>query len=698
MGKINVLDFEIANLIAAGEVVERPSSVLKELIENSIDSGADSIVAEIKRGGVALIRVSDNGCGMDRDDLPVAIKRHATSKIRQREDLDSIMTLGFRGEALAAIASVSRVEILSRTAESHEGASLFLEGGAAGTVESASAPEGTSIIVRDLFFNTPARLKFMKQDKAEAAAISRVVSHLALSHPNVSFRFIRDGRDELHTPGDGKLQSAVYAALGREFALSLVPVRAFDGALGCEGFVSKPVYARGSRGMQIFFVNGRLVKSQLLTAAVEEAYANRMMKGKFPGCVVEVTLPNDMVDVNVHPAKTVVKFVNDKVVFDLVYHAVCDALDRGGAAVKAEEKTPEPKANGGSFYRTMTAEEYRAGHGGGTKSSAAPAAAKGGSSYGFVTERSIERGGKISLFDSVRRSETAAKAAGYPKVSVENILPAVERSEEKPALKAVGKTAEPTAKPAAPVVRDEEEAAKAEFAALTPQRETFAAPPAAESKPAPEREAPVETEQLSMDEAQVTLVEETAAPWRIAGEVLNTYIICEDGEKNVYLIDKHAAHERVNFDRLRAMQEPIMSQSLLVPAVVELGAAEFAAVMEQEELLREFGFACEEFGATSVVVREVPADIDGSDAAAALEELAERLAATHGADPAAARDAVLHTMACKASIKGGWTSDLSELRVLVDKVQSGEVQFCPHGRPVAVKMTKYELEKMFKRA
>ena len=698
MAHIEQLSPFVANLIAAGEVVERPASVVKELLENAIDAGSSAVTVEIRNGGMTYLRVTDNGCGIAPEELPTAFLRHATSKLRTAQELAAIGTLGFRGEALAAIASVSRVEILSRTAESHEGASLFLEGGAAGTVESASAPEGTSIIVRDLFFNTPARLKFMKQDKAEAAAISRVVSHLALSHPNVSFRFIRDGKDELHTPGDGKLQSAVYAALGREFALSLLPVRCFDGALGCEGFVSKPVYARGSRGMQIFFVNGRLVKSQLLTAAVEEAYANRMMKGKFPGCVVEVTLPNDMVDVNVHPAKTVVKFVNDKVVFDLVYHAVCDALDRGGAAVKAEEKTPEPKANGGSFYRTMTAEEYRAGHGGGTKSSAAPAAAKGGSSYGFVTERSIERGGKISLFDSVRRSETAAKTAGYPKVSVENILPAVERSEEKPALKAVGKTAEPTAKPAAPVVRDEEEAAKAEFAALTPQRETFAAPPAAESKPAPEREAPVETEQLSMDEAQVTLVEETAAPWRIAGEVLNTYIICEDGEKNVYLIDKHAAHERVNFDRLRAMQEPIMSQSLLVPAVVELGAAEFAAVMEQEELLREFGFACEEFGATSVVVREVPADIDGSDAAAALEELAERLAATHGADPAAARDAVLHTMACKASIKGGWTSDLSELRVLVDKVQSGEVQFCPHGRPVAVKMTKYELEKMFKRA
>ena len=697
MAHIEQLSPFVANLIAAGEVVERPASVVKELLENAIDAGSSAVTVEIRNGGMTYLRVTDNGCGIAPEELPTAFLRHATSKLRTAQELAAIGTLGFRGEALAAIASVSRVEILSRTANSHEGASLFLEGGAAGTVESASAPEGTSIIVRDLFFNTPARLKFMKQDKAEAAAISRVVSHLALSHPNVSFRFIRDGKDELHTPGDGKLQSAVYAALGREFALSLLPVRCFDGALGCEGFVSKPVYARGSRGMQIFFVNGRLVKSQLLTAAVEEAYANRMMKGKFPGCVVEVTLPNDMVDVNVHPAKTVVKFVNDKVVFDLVYHAVCDALDRGGAAVKAEEKTPEPKANGGSFYRTMTAEEYRAGHGGGTKSSAAPAAAKGGSSYGFVTERSIERGGKISLFDSVRRSETAAKATGYPKVSVENILPAVERSEEKPALKAVGKTAEPTAKPAAPVVRDEEEAAKAEFAALTPQRETFAAPPA-ESKPAPEREAPVETKQLSMDEAQVTLVEETAAPWRIAGEVLNTYIICEDGEKNVYLIDKHAAHERVNFDRLRAMQEPIMSQSLLVPAVVELGAAEFAAVMEQEELLREFGFACEEFGATSVVVREVPADIDGSDAAAALEELAERLAATHGADPAAARDAVLHTMACKASIKGGWTSDLSELRVLVDKVQSGEVQFCPHGRPVAVKMTKYELEKMFKRA
>ena len=331
MPHIEQLSPHIANLIAAGEVVERPASVVKELLENAIDAGARNVTVELQNGGLTYLRVTDDGCGIAPDELPTAFLRHATSKLRTAADLAAIGTLGFRGEALAAIASVSHLDIFSRQTDAASGATLHLDGGKPLSVEPAGCPEGTSIIVRDLFYNTPARLKFMKQDRAEATAIAGLAAHIALSHPDISFRLIKDGREELHTPGDGKPLSAVYAALGRDFALALVEVHGRDGQLAVDGFVTKPLAGRGTRGMQTFFVNGRFIKSQLLTAAVEEAYANRLMKGKFPGCVLNVTLPTDMVDVNVHPAKTVVKFLNEKQIFDLVYHAASDALDRDGA-------------------------------------------------------------------------------------------------------------------------------------------------------------------------------------------------------------------------------------------------------------------------------------------------------------------------------------------------------------------------------
>ena len=596
MPHIEQLSPHIANLIAAGEVVERPASVVKELLENAIDAGARNVTVELQNGGLTYLRVTDDGCGIAPDELPTAFLRHATSKLRTAADLAAIGTLGFRGEALAAIASVSHLDIFSRQTDAASGATLHLDGGKPLSVEPAGCPEGTSIIVRDLFYNTPARLKFMKQDRAEATAIAGLAAHIALSHPDISFRLIKDGREELHTPGDGKPLSAVYAALGRDFALALVEVHGRDGQLAVDGFVTKPLAGRGTRGMQTFFVNGRFIKSQLLTAAVEEAYANRLMKGKFPGCVLNVTLPADMVDVNVHPAKTVVKFLNEKQVFDLVYHAASDALDRDGAP-EPLHTSPRPAAQAPKpqeFYRSMTAQEWRA-------------------------------------QNEVKRPE--------------------------------------------PPKRD------APFIAVTP---VFAVQTTLET-------APAEPEQTAIEP-------EPVIPWRIAGEVLDTYIVCEDAEKTVWLIDKHAAHERVNFDRFKANLEPIMSQELLTPVVAQFAAAEYTALVGQLALLREFGFACEEFGDGAILIRALPADIPAEDAAASLEDLAGRLVETHHADPESARDALLHTMACKSAIKGGWKSDERELRVLVDKVQSGEVRFCPHGRPVAVKLTKYELEKMFKRA
>ena len=671
MPHIQQLSPHVADLIAAGEVVERPASVVKELLENAIDAGAQSVTVEMKNGGMTYLRVSDDGCGIAPSELPTAFLRHATSKLRTAEDLAAIGTLGFRGEALAAISSVSRLDIFSRERGALSGAKLHLEGGVPGAVEDAGCPEGTSIIVRDLFYNTPARLKFMKRDSAEATAIAGLVAHLALSHPEVSFKLIKDGTQTLLTPGDGALRSAIYASLGREFALSLEEVKGADSELRVTGFISSPLSARGTRGMQTFFVNGRLVKSQLLTAALEEAYANRMMKGKFPGCVLLVELPRDMVDVNVHPAKTIVKFVGEKRIFDLVYHAAMAALDK---REKPEPPQAKPAAQvqnpRGDFFANMTSQQYR------EQQKAEPSAAAPPSSAPQWKTRvpavDTRAGGSAPLSDFVRHEMPASAQAAQP----------VQRS-----VKAV----ENPAREAVPLPMDEEE------------KRPFAASPVAEAakgagEPVTEPPAVSATKQEEAEAEQASFAPLTAAPWRIAGEVLDTYIICEDEDKTIWLIDKHAAHERMNFDRLKAAQEPVMCQALLAPLVADFAAEEYSALAANLDLLREFGFECEEFGGGSLILRAIPADLESGDAIPTLEELAEKLVTAHTADPAAARDALLHTMACKAAIKGGWKSDLSELRVLVDKVQSGEVQFCPHGRPVKAKLTKYELEKMFKRA
>ena len=684
MPHIQQLSPHVADLIAAGEVVERPASVVKELLENAIDAGAQSVTVEMKNGGMTYLRVSDDGCGIAPLELPTAFLRHATSKLRTAEDLAAIGTLGFRGEALAAISSVSRLDIFSRERGALGGAKLHLEGGVPGAVEDAGCPEGTSVIVRDLFYNTPARLKFMKRDSAEATAIAGLVAHLALSHPEVSFKLIKDGTQTLLTPGDGTLHSAIYASLGREFALSLVETKGADGELRVSGFISAPLAARGTRAMQTFFVNGRLVKSQLLTAALEEAYANRMMKGKFPGCVLLVELPHDMVDVNVHPAKTIVKFVGEKRVFDLVYHAAMAALDQREKPEPPQAKPAAQVTNPrGDFFANMTSQQYREQQKK-EPSAAAPALARPASAPQAapqwktrVPAVDTRQGGSAPLSDFVRR-ETLVSA------------PVLSAQEVQPVQKSVESVDNSTCE-AAPQPMDEEE-------------KRSAAPfPAAEAA-APEAELAAEIAAAPAPEQEEAAAEQTsfaplaAAPWRIAGEVLDTYIVCEDEERNVWLIDKHAAHERVNFDRLKANQEPVMCQALLAPLVADFAAEEYNALAANLDLLREFGFECEEFGGGSLILRAVPADLESGDALATLEELAEKLVTAHTADPAAARDALLHTMACKASIKGGWKSDLSELRVLVEKVQSGEVQFCPHGRPVKAKLTKYELEKMFKRA
>ena len=636
MPQIQQLPAHIADLIAAGEVVERPASVCKELLENALDAGASAVSVELEKGGLTYLRVTDNGCGMAADQLPTAFLRHATSKLRTASDLAAIHTLGFRGEALAAISAVSRLDVFSREPSSDAGAMLHLEGGVPGEVTAAGCPVGTTVCVRDLFYNTPARMKFMKKDSAEGAAASAVVTQLALSHPDVSFKLLRDGAEVLHTPGNGELLPAVYAALGREFALSLLPVSGSNGDVKVSGFVTKPLAGHGTRARQLFFVNGRLVKSQLLTAAVEEGYRNRLLKGKFPGCVLHITLPADTVDVNVHPAKTVVKFVSDKTVFDAVYHTVTSALDEEGRPPKPAEKP---------FFQAMTAAEFRA------------------------------------------RPDAPA-----PKNAVE--IPAGRAIGSAPARTY---TPVPAPIPAAPVleVRDVAPEPGKPFTAPAPRPGTVyhITPPAA--APEPEPVAAPEPEQQAIEMPDVPVREE--APWRIAGEVLKTYIICEDGDGAVWLIDKHAAHERVRFDALKASPVPPMEQQLLTPAAVTLSGEEYGAVLENLPLLERCGFRCEDFGDGTVLVRALPDDVPAAEAASTLEEMAQKLLLQR-ADPETLRDELLHTIACKSAIKAGMTSDVTELAALVRRVQSGEIRYCPHGRPVAARLTRYELEKMFKRA
>lgn len=680
MPQIQQLPPHLADLIAAGEVVERPASVCKELLENALDAGASAISTELERGGLTYIRITDNGCGIAPEQLPTAFLRHATSKLRRPEDLAAIGTLGFRGEALAAIAAVSRVDIFSRQTGADCGAMLHLEGGVPEAVTEAGCPDGTTVCIRDLFYNTPARMKFMKKDTAEGAAAAGVVTHLALSHPDVSFKLLRDGQEILHTPGDGQLLSAIYAALGRDFANSLLPVSGSGGAVRVEGFITKPLAGHGTRGRQLFFVNGRFVKSQLLAAAVEEAYRNRLLKGRFPGCVLHITLPVNEVDVNVHPAKTVVKFLSDKTVFDAVHYTVKDALDREGQPAPAEKKP---------FYQTMTAQEFR-------ETTPAPQGVK----LPFVSGRPIGSAGAGS--PTVNRFAPAAPPVQTPRETVQpaaapqgDVWQVQDAAPEDGKAFTVPSGREGVVYRITPPDAPEDSPARERAAAETETEPAAAMPEAAgaddTSLSAPEA-APIQQE-LEMPET----ADSGETPWRIAGEVLKTYIICEDGEQNVWLIDKHAAHERIRFDALKADPVPPMAQQLLTPAAVTLTAEEYSAVLESLDVLAGYGFLCEDFGDGAVLVREIPDYIRAEDAAATLEELARKLLLQR-ADPAGARDELLHTMACKSAIKAGMTTDAAELAALVRQVQSGAVRYCPHGRPVAVQLRKYEVEKMFKRA
>ena len=646
MPKILQLSSHVANLIAAGEVVERPASAVKELLENAVDAGASKVTIEIRDGGMTFLRVTDNGCGMSAEDARTAFLRHATSKLRTEEDLAAIGTMGFRGEALAAIASVSRIDLMTKTPGSLSGVKLHLDAGVITEEAEAGCPDGTTILVRDLFYNTPARMKFMKSDTVEGSRVAAAVQMQALAHPEVAFQFLRDGKQVLATPGTGKLQDAMYCVYGRDCA-RMVAVESRWESYTLSGFVTLPTDARPSRNLQTFFVNDRPVKSKLLIAALEEAYRNQLMVGRFPGCVLHLNLPANAVDVNVHPAKTEVKFLSEKAVFDCVHYGVLGALNKKPdrpavqfkpqpAPVPPEKPAPSPEAKPAekkeAFFRTMTAQEYK------TFSAAMADAPKPKPEAAAAAAKKIPAGGNMPLREFVMLPQVRQAVQPEPAPS----LPPLPE----------------TPKPSAP-------------------------------------EMPVKTPEPEME--QTALEMPKADAWRMVGELYRTYILVEEGD-NAFLIDKHAAHERILFEKLKANQESISGQTLLQPVPVRLSPAAAGELLGNTALLEELGFEIEEFGENTVLVRQIPMDLTVEAAAEALETLADDLLNGRRESRDTVRDTLLHTVACKAAIKAGWVSDEKELLAIAKAVMEREdLKYCPHGRPICVSLSQKMLEKQFKR-
>lgn len=650
MPKINVLSKQLAELIAAGEVVERPASVVKELLENSIDAGADTVTVEIKNGGVTYIRITDNGCGISREDIRNAFVSHATSKIADADDLNSIMTLGFRGEALASVSAVARVEVMTATEDEDIGTRYVIESGEEILCDDAGCPKGTTIIVRDLFYNTPARMKFLKKDVTEANAVAGVVDRIALSHPEVSIRFIREGKQVLITSGRGDLLTCVREVFGREFSDSLIPASAETNGVSVSGFVSKPSAARPNRNMQFFFINNRLIKTGTGSAALSEAYKNSIMVGKFPSCVLNISVDPSLVDVNVHPAKTEVRFSDERMIFNAVYYACKNALAAGDTPKQVKEvakdcrKAPEKPAE--QFVMTQK-----------------PAP---------VTD----------FWQHIPK--TAA-----PKPTTPAEKPAFE-------VKPVERVVTPTVTVSAPETKPEKTVETDEDILLK----------------SPSVKVPVVTEIKSVETAPAIPVEQPTEPqveitvekdafreedFLLIGEAFKTYIICEYCGKMV-IIDKHAAHERIIYEKLKKESGERTPQILLLPVTVTLSKEEYSAVLENLDLINSSGFEVEDFGGGCVIVRECPMELSADDVEEVIGEIAGRFVDKKQDVAFEKLDWIFHSVACRSAIKAGnFTSRLEMERFAKQLLSMPDIRYCPHGRPVLIEMTKRELEKNFGR-
>ncbi|CZT55030.1 DNA mismatch repair protein MutL [Eubacteriaceae bacterium CHKCI005] len=640
MAKIQVLDKQIAELIAAGEVVERPSSVVKELVENSIDAGASAITVEIQNGGVTYIRVTDNGSGIQRDDIPTAFLRHATSKVHTQEDLDHIGTLGFRGEALASIAAVSKVELLTCAKGEMIGSHYRIEGGEEVDMEDAGCPEGTTFIIRDLFYNTPARIKFLKKDVTEANAVAGVLDRIALSHPEVSIKFIRSGKEVLLTPGDGDLLSDVYAVFGRDFAKNLLPVDYTLHGIRVHGYISKPTAARPNRSMQYFFINSRVVRSRTAMAALEESCKGSVMVGRFPASVLHLEVALEGVDVNVHPAKIEVRFVNERPVFDAVYHACKNALqkedDRKEMELQSASKPPIrilPVTPPAKLEQTKLTDQM------------------GGKSYSRRED------------DAVPSFQMQPMEKGKPSLtgSEDPLFVSGKKLQEKP-----------------------------------PVYQSISYIPSKEESCSSDVDQNIETSQNDIEPVVTQEAEEIEEPAiRVIGEAFSTYIILEVG-KELFLIDKHAAHERLLYEQIKK-DATINHQMLLVPVPVTLEKSLYDAVLDHLSLLSQAGFETEDFGDGCILVRSAPLELDGADVELLVTELAGRLVTCRRDLIPEQLEWIYHSVACRAAVKAGDKNSPKELYELAVRAFEEDVRYCPHGRPIAIRLTQKELEKQFGR-
>ena len=660
MPHIQVLDKQVAELIAAGEVVERPSSVIKELVENAVDAGASVVTVEIRRGGTTFMRVTDNGCGISQEDVPTAFLRHATSKIAKQDDLDSIMTLGFRGEALASISAVAHVELLTKTREAQTGVRYTCGGEEEPTLEEAGCPDGTTILIRDLFYNTPARMKFLKKDSTEGNSIAGILDKMALSHPEISFRFIRDGKEQLHTPGDNKLSSAIYAVYGREFSSTLIPVEYELEHVKVKGFISTPAGSRPNRSLQNFFINGRYIRCRTAMAALEEAYKGSLMVGKFPACVLHLELAFGAVDVNVHPAKMEVRFVNERPIFDAVYHGVRSALAAGDKPKVMEWRRPQPSPYAPVLERQ---EQTRLAEGKGPE-------------MALRREKPEVRAGVLRDSGAPERSAPKLPEA-WAKILEEEpqpepapAVPSPEKGENQGVLgpkSPVFDPKKPEKVPEKPVFDPKEP----EIAQNLPE-----SPPKIPQEPQPD---PV-------------------PPSRVVGEAFGTYLILERGNDELVFIDKHAAHERLLYERLKAQGSGGEAQALLEPVAVTLDKEEYTQLLAHGEELSAAGFEIDDFGAGTVLVRSVPLLLDGADAAGAVMEIAGHLAAHRKDLTTEHLDWVYHNVACRAAMKAGDPISREEMISLVEELERNpQVRYCPHGRPVYILLRRRDIERQFGR-
>ena len=667
MGVINVLDKHVSELIAAGEVVERPASVVKELVENAIDAGAKHITVEIQNGGTTFMRVTDDGCGFQREDVKIAFLRHATSKVREQEDLDHIRTLGFRGEALASISAVSRLQLITCSQKEENGTSYTIEGGEEIAFEDVGCPVGTTFVIRDLFFNIPARAKFLKKDVSEGNAVSNIVDKTALSHPEIAFTLIRDGKQTLKTSGDGKLLSAIYAVFGREFTAGLIPVDYRLDAITVTGYVSKPVHARPNRNMQNFFINERYVKSRTAMVALEEAFKGSVMVGRFPSCVLNIELASEAIDVNVHPAKIEVRFINERPVFDAVYHAVKSAL------LQHDERKQV------HFEDKTVPQEFRSVH----------------------TTHSIQTGLKTSKPQKVK-SEMSSKDAFNPFSQIAFTNPESKQNTKQEPPKSVSIDHTSVSDSDRPFDVYSRKAVNHAKHFETKYSESFEK---TIEKPIPESsgvsthpsEEIVVSKKTNSD--PVMLYEQQKDELKYIGELFDTYIIVEKNQKEMLLIDKHAAHERIIYEKLKAEKAGASAQILLKPVTVTLGKQEYDAAIRHLEMFADCSFEVEDFGNSTVIVRSAPQYIEAAEVADCITEMADYIAMGKNDIFTEKMDWFYHNVACRSALKAGHKNSAKELIDIVKKLEENpQIRYCPHGRPICIMMKKSEIEKQFGRA